>query len=122
MDNKERLEKLKAIAKQDELTEKELEKKQTKKLGEILEGTDKTHYVYIKSLDCKLPYKELPVTALATITNRDKTDEELTIDVIYLLLHGADKKVTKEQVQKLPLTVATEIIAKTVGTSFLPAG
>ena len=122
MDNEERLAKFKAIAEQDELAEAELEKKQTKKLDEILAGIDKTRYVYIKSLDCKLPYKELPVTALTAVTNRDKTDEELTIDVIYLLLHGADPSVTKKQVEKLPLTVATEIVAKTVGASFLPAG
>jgi len=122
MDNKERLAKLQAIAEQDELTEQELEKKQIKKLGEILEDTNKNRYVYIKSLDCRLPYKELAVTALAAITDKNKTDEELTTDVIYLLLHAADPKVTKEQVKKLPLNVATEIIAKTVGTSFLPGG
>ena len=119
-DNVEKLKKFKALAQQDELTEQELEKKQIKKLGEILEDTDKIRYVYIKNLDCRIPYKELPVTTLPDINKKDKTNEELTIDIIYLLLHAADPKVTKKQVEKMPLTAATELIAKTVGTSFLP--
>jgi len=121
MDNKERLARLQELAAQDELTERELEKKQIKSLGEILDSTDKIRYVYIKKLDCRIPYKELPVTTLAIFADKNKTNEELTVDVVYQLLHGADPAVTKEQIQKLPLNIATEIIAKTIGTSFLPA-
>lgn len=121
MENAERLKRFQEIAAQDELTEQELESKQTKTLGEILENTNKTRYVYVKRLDCKLAYKELPVTTLAIFADKNKTNEELTVDIVYQLLHGADPNVTKEQVEKLPLNIATEIIAKTVGTSFLPA-
>ena len=87
---------------------KQLETAKTFDIDEALQG-NKILYAFVPELDCQVRYKRLTMKDLADI-NKAKTDEERATLILYKMLSKADKNVTLEKVQELPIETATAIL------------
>jgi len=87
---------------------KQLETAKTFDIDEALQG-NKILYAFVPELDCQVRYKRLTMKDLADI-NKAKTDEERATLMLYKMLSKADKNVTLEKVQELPIETATAIL------------
>lgn len=90
-------------------------------IDDILADSEKVKEVYIPGYEIKVRYKELAISD-STEIRAAKDNDERTYLILYKMLNKADPSVTLEKVQKLPLLLASAIIAKIVGTeNFLQA-
>ena len=77
-------------------------------IDEVLEG-NKILTVKVPELNCIVKYKRLTMKDLAEI-NKAKTDEERATLILWKMLSKADKNITLEKVQQLPIETATAIL------------
>lgn len=92
------------------------EKAALRRITEIIKDADAVKYVYIESLNCRIAYKQLKVEHLAMI--REKSDVEASTLMLYLMLSAIDKDLTPEDIKKIPLNAAAEMISKMTKTPF----
>jgi len=107
-------ERLKRLA---ERVEEEFEKRDEERLiifAEVLARAEETKYLTIPGLG-RLPYKELTLADFAEIQavrRKDETGVETAKLMLYKMWSKADPTVTLEGIEKLPLSLITEIMAK----------
>lgn len=77
-------------------------------IDEVLEG-NKILTVKVPELDRIVKYKRLTMNDLAEI-NKAESDEERATLILWKMLSKADKNVTLEKVQQLPIETATAIL------------
>ena len=82
-------------------------------IDEVLRSADEIREVYVPELRCVVRYKPLTIEDLPDLM-KAKDDQERAAIMLYKLLSKADEKVTLEKVKKLPVEVATAILAKIV--------
>ena len=89
-----------------------------RKLSEVLKDVNAVQYVYVESLNCKVPYKPLKVEHLQVLRQKKEVGEASTL-MLYLMLKGADDSVTTEDVKNIPLDIASDMILKMTKTFLL---
>ena len=84
-------------------------------IDEVLADSARIYRVYVPELKCEVAYGPITMGDLAEV-NRAKTNEERAIRVLWLMLSKADRKVTLQKVEKLPLQTATAILKQIMKT------